>query len=862
MKTESKQPDLTINDAPAMAGTLQELLSEISDRVNLADDRYADIVGQMQEKLAALELLAKSTREKAAEEARREAEAEAKRIVEAEDRRQAEAEAKRQADAEVEERKRSEASLRRAEQDAEKEQLSRMAESAKAAAIAAIEKSKARVYALDVDPFDIIDHAPAPRTREPWDDESADVFARHFDQFASPVAVPARYSEPEFALDRRHGPPGADRAWLDGRFNDIAARIAEMMAASPATAIDHRFDSLEVRIDAAVTTVTTQVSTGSDTLKSIESHIAEIDEHVEYIRTELSRLDTVEEQIRALMDKQTGGEPDADVLENVANERAADPAGIGQLTVLLQRLMSERQHTEEHTVSMLDTLQQAMIRVLDRIEVIEGGGASGHIGEDPHEDDKIDEHAESLKAAEGIEAALQQAAPQQSAAPRQSLPQQQVSSYPQQAPTHHPHVHLTSSSDSFFADLLDEDALASQARAADNAAMAMATPELQSSILQIRQNFIADQRARPRLGANGQPMQQPQQPQPGATQRPAAPRRTLLDRILHPTSRQLAIAALGLMLPLNCGFLYLMLGGSRPHVETELQAATGSRDEPQTASHLTEASQAQASEPTISQAEDLASASEGLSRISPPARAAEQISLQEPVAPAPTEQPSRLELPPATVGPLTLRRAAANGDASAQFEVGARLAEGKGIDQNFKSAVDWYLRAATQGFAQAQYRIGTHYERGLGVDKDVERARVWYQRAAEQGNVKAMHNLAVLSTNRPDGKPDYTEALRWFTQAAQFNLSDSQFNLAVLHENGLGVDKDLKTAYFYFSLAARSGDKEAVKRREAVKAQLSADALVAADEEIRTFRPKPQLPQINDARVAGEMWKKRQTSAN
>ncbi len=47
-----------------------------------------------------------------------------------------------------------------------------------------------------------------------------------------------------------------------------------------------------------------------------------------------------------------------------------------------------------------------------------------------------------------------------------------------------------------------------------------------------------------------------------------------------------------------------------------------------------------------------------------------------------------LDMPAATVGPLSLRLAAANGDASAEFEVGARLAEGKGTTQSFKDAAN------------------------------------------------------------------------------------------------------------------------------------------------------------------------------
>lgn len=219
---------------------------------------------------------------------------------------------------------------------------------------------------------------------------------------------------------------------------------------------------------------------------------------------------------------------------------------------------------------------------------------------------------------------------------------------------------------------------------------------------------------------------------------------------------------------------------------------------------------------------------------------------------------SSLSLPPATVGPLSLRSAAASGDPSAQFEVGARLAEGKGTLQNFKEAQTWYQRSAAQGFAQAQYRLGTLFERGLGAKADAGRARMWYQRAAEQGNVKAMHNLAVLSASRDAASPDYATAAQWFGQASEYGLADSQFNLAVLHENGLGVTKDMKQAYKWYALAAKSGDKEAIKRRDAAQGQLQADDLFDAEQLFESFQPKRVEALINDARTAGEDWKKRQ----
>ncbi len=213
------------------------------------------------------------------------------------------------------------------------------------------------------------------------------------------------------------------------------------------------------------------------------------------------------------------------------------------------------------------------------------------------------------------------------------------------------------------------------------------------------------------------------------------------------------------------------------------------------------------------------------------------------------------DLPPALVGPLSLRMAAAKGDPSAAFEVAARLAEGRGIKQDFKQAMVWYQRSAAKGLAIAQYRLGTLYERGLGTPVDPARAKVWYKRAADQGNVKAMHNMAVLSAGNSQVPPDYASASKWFKDAAERGLADSQFNLGVLYENGLGVAKDPRQAYVWFSLAARNGDAEALRRRDLVLATLDDAALKSANDDVQKWRSRPTDARVNDPRMAGDQWR-------
>lgn len=202
-------------------------------------------------------------------------------------------------------------------------------------------------------------------------------------------------------------------------------------------------------------------------------------------------------------------------------------------------------------------------------------------------------------------------------------------------------------------------------------------------------------------------------------------------------------------------------------------------------------------------------------------------------------------LPPALIGPYSLRYAASKGDVAAQYEVARRFGLGQGIPRDHEQAVKWYMLAAAQGFAPAQYRLATYYERGRGVKKNLERAKVWYQRAAELGNVKAMHNLAVVSTAFTQGDADYKKAIHWFKEAGNRNLADSQFNLAILYQNGVGLKKDLVQAYKWFSLAARQGDQDASSRRDGLEKLLTKKQIFEASKILQNWKSLDVIQSAN-----------------
>jgi localization factor PodJL len=194
---------------------------------------------------------------------------------------------------------------------------------------------------------------------------------------------------------------------------------------------------------------------------------------------------------------------------------------------------------------------------------------------------------------------------------------------------------------------------------------------------------------------------------------------------------------------------------------------------------------------------------------------------------------------PASISPM-LRTALLANNPAAEYELGARYAEGRGVAQNMAEAAVWMQRAADAGFVPAQFRLASLYEKGDGVTKDQQAARRLYLDAAQKGHGKAMHNLAVLYAEGIDGKPDYKSATEWFRKAAGYGVTDSQYNLAILYARGIGVQANMAEAYRWFALAAANGDQDAARKRDEVASRLDQRTLTAAKLAAQTFTAEPE----------------------
>ncbi len=193
------------------------------------------------------------------------------------------------------------------------------------------------------------------------------------------------------------------------------------------------------------------------------------------------------------------------------------------------------------------------------------------------------------------------------------------------------------------------------------------------------------------------------------------------------------------------------------------------------------------------------------------------------------------------------RRAAEKGDVIAQFAVASMYEEGKGDPgKGVGDASIWYLRAAEQGNARAQHRLGYLYENGAGVPKSIMGALKWYKKAAvENSYPPAKVSLAHLYEVGASGSlpRDLKEAARWYQEAAGEGDAVAQFEAGRVFNEGIGVEKNMVTAYKWYSLAALALPQgplkdAAIVARISTANSLSEEQLVLIRQEVAGWRPQ------------------------
>lgn len=173
-----------------------------------------------------------------------------------------------------------------------------------------------------------------------------------------------------------------------------------------------------------------------------------------------------------------------------------------------------------------------------------------------------------------------------------------------------------------------------------------------------------------------------------------------------------------------------------------------------------------------------------------------------------------------------IEKAAEAGDAEAQFKLGALYANGKGVKQDSKAAVQWLRKAARQGLFTAQTLLAWCYAGGNGVSENPAEAVEWYSKAADQGDTDAMCSLAdIFIEGRPGVEQNVRGALTWYEKAANLGHPKAQYLLGKLLADGKLVQQNDEAAFQWLTLAIMSDSEAAQKELAMLTARLDETTL-------------------------------------
>ena len=123
--------------------------------------------------------------------------------------------------------------------------------------------------------------------------------------------------------------------------------------------------------------------------------------------------------------------------------------------------------------------------------------------------------------------------------------------------------------------------------------------------------------------------------------------------------------------------------------------------------------------------------------------------------------------------------------------------KGEGVPQDYKEAVKWWRKAAEQGDAEAQSNLGEMYYKGEGVPQDYKEAIKWFRKAAEQGHTWAQYNLTKLEAKNEAIIKNIEEEKRKKARQTQAEQESMPSNISIIDLKHMPDTDDIGNEYLY-----------------------------------------------------------------
>ena len=168
----------------------------------------------------------------------------------------------------------------------------------------------------------------------------------------------------------------------------------------------------------------------------------------------------------------------------------------------------------------------------------------------------------------------------------------------------------------------------------------------------------------------------------------------------------------------------------------------------------------------------------------------------------------------ATIGDLYRDGNLVNRDFTMSLEYFNKAIEG-GLEAAKSSAaqinkIGLYWKAANDGDAEAQFNLGVCYRDGVQISVNDEAATLWFEKSAAQGNHEAEYAFAeMLSRRQPSSDATDKKIVGLLQKAVAANHIKAKTLLGKYLYTGKGIDEDYDKAVELWEDAVKSGDLDA-----------------------------------------------------
>lgn len=166
-------------------------------------------------------------------------------------------------------------------------------------------------------------------------------------------------------------------------------------------------------------------------------------------------------------------------------------------------------------------------------------------------------------------------------------------------------------------------------------------------------------------------------------------------------------------------------------------------------------------------------------------------------------------------------------NSEAIFNLGLSYYNGKGFEQNYAKAVEYFEKAEKLGYTKAMLQLSNCYLFGFGVVKNLTKSVEYYEKASNLHDTEKTSAYYFASAYHQNGndmdyigdcyyfgingyEQNYEKAFEYFQKAAKLNNSHSINRLAESFYEGIGVVKNVTKAYEYYKQSAELNDTFAI----------------------------------------------------